>query len=288
MSTKKIRSKKLHHKIHKRRKKKSFPLRVFLLIILCIVLLFTGNYLKNKIEFYYAMYFKKYEHKILNNSISETKRINRIIEIHNDKIFGMDISHYQRKEDIRWDSLTIANGAIPIDFVILRATMGNKSADKHFNEFWKDAKLNGKIRGAYHFYRADEDPIQQANNFLNNVKLESGDLPPVLDIEKIPRRKTTDRLLSDLKIWCNIIEQAVGKKPIIYTYYYYYKDYLKDDFKEYKIWLANYNDVSEPSPDDNWDFWQFTENGIIQGIDTKVDLDIYNGGKWSLKRLTLD
>jgi lysozyme len=53
-------------------------------------------------------------------------------------------------------------------------------------------------------------------------------------------------------------------------------------------WLANYNDVPSPSPDDRWDFWQFTENGIVHGINTKVDLDIYNGNSWSLKRLTLD
>jgi lysozyme len=52
--------------------------------------------------------------------------------------------------------------------------------------------------------------------------------------------------------------------------------------------LANYNDVPSPSPDDSWDFWQFTENGIVHGINTKVDLDIYNGNSWSLKRLTLD
>ena len=144
------------------------------------------------------------------------------------------------------------------------------------------------VRGAYHFYRADEDPVMQANNFLANVKLESGDLPPILDIEKIPKRKSTQKLIEDLKIWCRIVEEAYGVKPIIYTYYYYHKDFLKGEFDEYPLWLANYNDVPQPAPDTDWKIWQFTENGIVYGINTKVDLNVFNGNLWSLKRLTLD
>ena len=128
----------------------------------------------------------------------------------------------------------------------------------------------------------------QANNFLANVKLESGDLPPVLDIEKIPKRKSTKELVADLKIWCKIVEETYGEKPIIYTYYHYYKDFLKDEFNGYPIWLANYNDVPQPSPDADWKIWQFTEKGIVKGINTKVDLNVFNGNSWSLNRLTLD
>ena len=275
-------------KIHKNRKKHWLLRREILLLILAVALLGTGFYLKEKILFYYAMYFNKFEHKKLSNSEFEEERINRIIGDYADKTFGIDMSHYQRKEDIEWDSLSIGNRSIPIKFVVLRGTMGNKSTDKHFDEFWKLAKKHNLIRGAYHFYRADEDPVMQANNFLANVKLESGDLPPILDIEKIPRRKSNEKLIEDLKIWCRIVEETYGEKPIIYTYYHYYKDFLKGHFDDYPLWLANYNDVPQPAPNDDWDFWQFTENGIVYGINTKVDVDIYNGSLWSLKRLTLD
>lgn len=258
------------------------------LLILIAALIGTGFYLKQTLTFYYAMYFNKFEHKSLSNTEAEEQRINRIISDYNDKTFGIDMSHYQRKEDIAWDSLSIANRAIPIEFVILRATMGNRSADKHFGEFWQLAKKHDLIRGAYHFYRADEDPVRQANNFLENVKLEEGDLPPVLDIEKIPRRKSNAKLIEDLKIWCRIIEEAYGVKPIIYTYYHYHKDFLQGEFDDYPLWLANYNDVPQPTPTGNWDMWQFTENGIVYGINTKVDVNVYNGSLWSLKRLTID
>ncbi|KFF10241.1 glycoside hydrolase [Chryseobacterium soli] len=281
-------TKKTAKKVHDTRRKNYFFRRKVVLAILILALIGTGFYLKQSVSYYYALYFNKFSHKKLHNNEVETLRIQKILSNNLDKTYGFDISHYQNKEDINWDSLSIGNKTIPLEFVVMRATMGNRNADKHFGEFWGLAKKHDLIRGAYHFYRADEDPVIQANNFLENVKLESGDLPPILDIEKIPKRKTNKKLIEDLKVWCKIVEEAYGEKPIIYTYYHYYKDFLKGEFDDYPLWLANYNDVPTPSPDSNWDFWQFTENGIVHGINTKVDLDIYNGSTWSLKRLTLD
>lgn len=286
--TRKKYTKKTAKNVHKKRRKNYFFRRKVVLAILIIALIGTGFYLKQSISYYYALYFNKFTHKKLHNNEKETLRIQKILSDNLDKTYGFDVSHYQNREDIKWDSLSIGNKTIPLEFVVMRATMGNKNADKHFDEFWTQAKKHELIRGAYHFYRADEDPIIQANNFLANVKLESGDLPPILDIEKIPKRKTNKKLIEDLKVWCKIIEETYGKKPIIYTYYHYYKDFLKGEFDGYPLWLANYNEVPTPSPDDEWDFWQFTENGIVHGINTKVDLDVYNGSSWSLKRQTLD
>lgn len=279
--------KKKNPKSHKKQTS-SWKAKYSIILFFIILLGGVGFYFRHSIGFYYALYFNKKEHRTLINTPYEAKRINKIIEEYSDKTFGIDISHYQRKEDIQWDSLSLANGAITIDFVVLRATMGNRGKDKNFSEFWKLAKKHEKVRGAYHFYRPDEDPVLQANNFLSKVKLESGDLPPILDIEKIPRTISKKDLVKNLKIWCGIMEENYGKKPIIYTYYYYYKDYLRGEFEDYPIWLANYNDVSEPSTEDHWDFWQFTENGIVGGINTKVDVDIYNGSLRKLKKLTID
>ncbi|MBV8327928.1 GH25 family lysozyme [Chryseobacterium sp.] len=281
-------TKKTAKQVHKNRRKNYFFRRKVILAILILALIGTGFYLKQSVSYYYALYFNKFIHKKLHNTEKEALRIQKILTSNLDKTYGFDISHYQNKEDIKWDSLSIGNKTIPLEFVVMRATMGNRTADKHFDDFWEKAKKHELIRGAYHFYRADEDPVIQANNFLANVKLEGGDLPPILDIEKIPKRKTNKKLIEDLKVWCKIVEETYGQKPIIYTYYHYYKDFLKGEFDDYPLWLANYNDVPSPSPDDRWDFWQFTENGIVHGINAKVDLNIYNGNSWSLKRLTLD
>ena len=276
-------------KISRKRRKLHFRKRWILLGILSLSLLVTGFYLKQKINYYFSFYFgKPQKHLRLTNSEEETKRIDKIVGLYSNQTFGFDISHYQRKEDIQWDSLSIGNRSIPLRFVVLRASMGNRKLDKNFDHFWEAAKKHNLIRGAYHFYRPDEDPVMQANSFLSVAKLESGDLPPILDIEKDPRKKSKEQLVNDLKVWIKIMEDTYGKKPIIYTYYHYYKDYLRDDFKDYPVWLANYNDVPAPSPEDEWQFWQFSEKGIVYGINSKVDLDIYNGNLWSLKMLTID
>ncbi len=279
---------KTSRKIHKNRKRHWLLRREILLLILAVTILGIGFYLKEKIAFYYAMNFNKFEHKKLKNSEIEAARIDRIVGDYADKTFGFDISHYQNVKDIQWDSLSIGNKTIPLQFVVLRATMGNRSKDRNFEEFWELSKKHQLIRGAYHFYRADEDPVKQANNFLENVKLEEGDLVPVLDIEKIPVRNSKEKLIENLKIWLKIVEEKYGEKPIIYTYYHYYRDHLKGEFDDYPLWLANYNDVPQPSPNDDWKMWQFTEKGIVYGINTKVDLNVFNGNLWSLKRLTID
>ncbi|MDO5614908.1 MAG: GH25 family lysozyme [Cruoricaptor ignavus] len=288
MAKKKIIKRNPRKKIHKKRRRNWLFRREMLLVILAITLVGTGFYLKEKIAFYYAMYFNKFEHKKLKNSETETARIDRITGEYADKTFGLDISHYQNPKDIQWDSLAIGNRTIPLKFVVLRATMGNRSKDKHFDEYWATAKKHNLIRGAYHFYRADEDPVKQANNFLESVKLEQGDLVPVLDIEKNPLRYSKKELIKNLKIWLKIVEEKYGKKPIIYTYYYYYRDNLKGEFDEYPLWLANYNNVLQPSPNEDWQLWQFTENGIVYGINSKVDLNVFNGNLSALKQLTIE
>lgn len=261
---------------------------VILLIIMITALVGIGFYMKDAVAFYYAMHFKSKQFHLLQNSKNEEKRINKIVSLYSDKTFGIDISHYQRKEDVNWDKLNIANGSIDIKFVLLRATMGKDGKDNHFDEYWKNAKQKNLVRGAYHFYRPKEDPILQANWFLKNVQLQDGDLLPVLDIEKLPSNKNMDQFRNDLKTWLTIVEKAYGKKPILYTYYYFYRDYLKDDFGDYPLWLANYNDVNVPSEDADWKFWQFTEKGIVSGINVKVDVNIFNGNMWQLDKFTVD
>lgn len=275
-------------KIHKSRRQSWLFRREIFLLILVVAMFGTGYYLKEKIAFYYSMYFDRFEHKKLKNSEREAARIDRIVGEYADKTFGFDMSHYQNSKDIKWDSLAIGNRTIPLKFVILRATMGNRSKDQNFDEFWTTAKKHNLIRGAYHFYRPDEDPVKQANNFLESVKLEEGDLVPVLDIERNPHKYSKEELRKNLKIWLKIVEEKYGEKPIIYTFYHYYKDNLRGEFDEYPLWLANYNNVLQPSPEDDWKMWQFTENGIVYGINTKVDLNVFNGNVWSLKRLTID
>lgn len=209
-------------------------------------------------------------------------RTYEILARHKDKVFGIDVSHYQGK--IEWGTVANDNPDFPIGFVFVRATAGSKKLDSEFKDNWKGAKSNGFLRGAYHYYRPDENSIKQADNFIKNVKLSEGDLPPVLDIEKIPNKQNLDSLKTGLKRWLVKVEKYYGVKPIIYSGESFYTDFLKKEFKGYDLWIANYSVFTDEIRKE-WLFWQFTDKASLKGIETNVDVNIYNGSYAELRKM---
>lgn len=203
---------------------------------------------------------------------------------HGYKVHGLDISHHQGKVD--WKMLKQTHqGQYPIQFVFMKATEGGDFTDNRFVENFDSAKANGFIRGAYHFYNPKTDPHKQADFFINTVKLEPGDLPPVLDIEK--KGKSMSQLQQDLKIWLKKVETHYGVKPIIYASYKFKTRYLNDSvFDSYPYWIAHYY-VDSVKYQGNWHFWQHTDVGTLPGIDKQVDLNIFNGSPADLNSLLL-
>ena len=171
--------------------------------------------------------------------------------------------------------------------MFIRATVGNDRVDSQFKRNWLGAKENKMIRGAYHYYRPNENSIKQAELFIQTVTLKKGDLPPVLDIEKLPKNQSIDSLKLGLKRWLARVESHYKVRPIIYTGEKYYDDFLKEEFSDYLFWIANYNFYREQIQDE-WLFWQFTEKASVPGIKTNVDINIYNGDLQQLRFIALD
>lgn len=199
-------------------------------------------------------------------------------------VHGIDISHHQGHVD--WEKLSqTRQGKFPIQFVFMKASEGGDYSDKIFQENFDSAKAYGFIRGAYHFYNPKTDPIRQADFFIHTVKLDSGDLPPVLDIEK--RVNDEEVLRRDLKRWLDRIEEHYKVKPILYTSYKFKTSYLNDSvFNSYPYWIAHYY-VDSVEYQGDWKFWQHTDVGTLSGIPEKVDLDIFNGSLEELKQMTI-
>jgi len=174
-----------------------------------------------------------------------------------------------------------------VQFVFIRATAGNDRVDRQFKRNWEGAKENKIMRGAYHYYRPNENSIEQADLFIKTVKLQKGDLPPVLDIEKLPKNQSLDSLKKGLKRWLTKVEKHYQVRPIIYSGERYYSDFLKEEFGEYLFWIANYNFYREKIEDD-WLFWQFTEKASLPGIKHRVDVNIYNGDIEQLQFITVE
>ena len=202
------------------------------------------------------------------------------------EIHGIDISHYQG--DIDWTKLKTAKiKNSPVKFILIKSTEGSNKLDENFNDNFYQARENGFIRGAYHFWSNRTSPRQQAYYFLKQVHLEDGDLPPVLDVEHKPKNKSNEEFQRDILTWLHIVEDKYHVKPIIYTYYKFKEAYLNAPvFDDYPYWIAHYY-VEKVAYKGSWKFWQHTDVGKLPGIKGYVDFNIYNGSYYDLRKMTI-
>jgi lysozyme len=252
-----------------------------------LALLFLGTIYHYRAGLAYYLGFKSdkvLEEDAVDKHLSDVRNI-QVLENHKGKVIGIDVSEFQGKID--WEEVEILEEKYPIQYVFIRATAGNDRVDAQFKKNWEGAKENKIMRGAYHYYRPNENSIEQANLFIKTVKLQKGDLPPVLDIERLPKNQSLDSLKKGLKRWLTKVEKHYQVRPIIYTGERYYSDFLKEEFSEYLFWIANYNFYREKIEDD-WLFWQFTEKASLPGIKHRVDVNIYNGDLEQLQFITVE
>lgn len=196
----------------------------------------------------------------------------------NYEVHGIDVSHHQNY--INWEKVA-AHPTQKIQFCFIKATEGSTFKDYRFNLNWEQSKKAGLSRGAYHFYTSNGNPRTQAAHFIRHVKLENNDLAPVLDVEQEVTAYTAYQFRKNLLIWLTTVEKHYGIKPIIYTNPFIYGKYIKGYFKDYPLWIADYNssNIHQKIKDDNLRFWQYTERGRVSGIRGYVDYNAFLGGK---------
>lgn len=201
------------------------------------------------------------------------------------EVHGLDISHYQGEID--WKEFSEnASPYFPLRFVFIKATEGGDLCDDKFTANFDSARQNGLIRGAYHFFNPETSGLRQAEFYIRTVRLDSGDLPPVLDIERKGRGDVED-LKRELKAWLHRVEGHYRVKPILYTSYKFKTKYLDDPyFDRYPYWIAHYY-VDSVAYKGAWKFWQHTDVGTVPGIPKEVDLNIFNGSLDELKGMTI-
>lgn len=199
----------------------------------------------------------------------------------NFEVHGIDVSHFQGEID--WPQVKDQG----VTFAFVKATEGLYHCDTLFYKNWKSIKRADMIRGAYHFFTPDLDAAQQAQNFLINVNLQNGDLPPVLDME-ITDHHDPDALVDDIREWIDIVSTAYNTKPIIYTNLKSYFRFIAGRFDENPVWIARYKDkIPDLGNSKEWSFWQYNEKGKLNGIEDAVDLNAFNGSYQELEEMCL-
>ena len=220
----------------------------------------------------------KQRRKIYSHRFRDAKPINfgraspRKLAVH-----GVDVSRWQGNID--WAKLR-TQGA---NFAYIKATDGGDHLDPMFRKNWRDAKAAGLKRGAYHFFYWCRVASQQADWFIRNVPKDADALPPVIDVEwngdsSCKRRPSRAQVLEKMQVFMDRLERHYGKRPIIYTAPDFYDDNLKGAFTNYPFWLrAVAQHPSKVYPGRRWLFWQYSGSGLSQGVNGKIDLNVFHG-----------
>ena len=189
---------------------------------------------------------------------------------------GIDVSHFQGAID--WAKVKAAG----IQFAFIKATDGTGGTDPLLTANMQGAAKAGVPFGLYHFFRPAQSANDQAAHFLS-IDHTLGQLPPVLDLELDPLK------VSDAQAWLDYVEDSMSVVPIIYGSPSFLSGHFEDwaGVKTYPLWVAEYTERPKPvtGPWANWDFWQHSNTGTVDGISVPVDLNWFNGTLDELKEL---
>ncbi|HMP94183.1 MAG TPA: GH25 family lysozyme, partial [Phnomibacter sp.] len=193
------------------------------------------------------------------------------------------VSRYQ--QSVNWPLVhNMREREVKLQFAFIKATEADYLVDVAFSRNWRKSREAGITRGAYHFFRFGVPAASQARLFINTVKLQPGDLPPVLDVE-VFGGTDKEALQNEVQLWLQLIEQHYQLKPIIYTNASFYNRWLWPRFNEYPLWVAHYFERRQPRVNRNWQFWQHNESGRVNGIKSFVDFNVFNGSRADFEAL---
>ena len=180
---------------------------------------------------------------------------------------GVDISSYQGDIDL---------AALPIDFVIIKATEGNSYVNPYCDSKYQQAKSLNLLRGVYHYATGRTSGTEEADWFLKNIEGYIGDAILALDWEA----SAVSKGVGYAKEFLDRVYSRTGIKPLLYmnrsTIDSY--DWSSVVNADYGLWLATLDDSEYSS------YGEFPLVAICQtrskpmtGCNANIDQDIFYG-----------
>lgn len=207
---------------------------------------------------------------------------NGIIRYESDTVIGVpgiDVSSYQ--QNIDWQKVKEAG----IEFAIIRLgyrgySSGKLDLDDCFLENMEGAAAAGIDVGVYFFSQAlnEEEATEEAEYVINWLRGYDLTYPVVFDWEEVDVEARTDemnmlKLTSCALAFCEKIEEAGYRAAVYFNQAYGYQQLYLPSLKEFDFWLASYEEI--PTFGFDFQMWQYTDRGTVDGIEGPVDLNIY-------------
>jgi lysozyme len=171
-------------------------------------------------------------------------------------------------------------------FAYVRANYGT-AQDPGFAQTWHSMRQAGIVRGAWQVLRHDEDPVEQATQFLKSIELQRGDLPPMIDLERMATSSPAT-VLEMLRTWLHVVESELEArhgcvlKPVIRTSSRAWPVRKEPcTFQDYALWIIDPLHF-EPIVPKCWSpgEWMFHQYSVgargVPGISGPASLDRFN------------
>ena len=211
------------------------------------------------------VYYKKNGKRYSKIVVEERKPLNTTFD-------GIDISRHQGL--IVWPTV---RKNTKMKYVYIKATEGGDLRDVRYHENTTHASAQGYKVGSYLYFRPNTPAEQQFQNFIEQVNVDKQDLLPMVDIEEDGKLGKA-KLVANVKELLELFNEYFGQKPLLYTMRNFYDAYLADDFMEYKFMIGAYSRYPEFKNGMKPTIWQFSCQGVVDGIDADVDLSVFNTG----------
>lgn len=192
---------------------------------------------------------------------------------------GIDVSVYQ--DQIDWQRVREAG----VEFAILRiglrsANEGLLYEDTRFRENYDGAKAVGIRLGVYFFSQAqsEADARQEADFVCQLLQDRTLELPVFFDWEPVEGGLLSQNpsllpLTQCAVAFCRAMEAQGYSAGVYFNQTYGYRYYDLGMLQDFTLWLAEYNET--PGFDHHFDILQYSDNGHVDGISGKVDLDLW-------------
>ena len=255
---------------------------VTLLSLIIIDILFYKQFKYDLDNDYYTSDYKRipysgYDYSLINKDDLYTYEDRKY-----DSLAGVDVSSYQG--DIDWHKVKDAG----IDFAMIRlgyrgSLTGILHIDRKFEQNYRNAVSNNLKVGIYFYSQATNikevtDEVRFILDVLDNRHL---DLPIAYDYEETYFENGTYSRIHELSLtertnnaftFLKLVNDTSYEAMLYMNLEWADNYYDLNKFENKLVWFAQYN--RKPQFEKPFVMWQYTNEGIIDGIDGNVDLNL--------------
>ena len=179
----------------------------------------------------------------------------------------IDVSYHNGTID--WEKVKAAG----VDGAILRCGYGmdrSDQDDKQWARNLSECERLGIPKGVYLYSYADTEAKARSElaHILRLIKGHKFELPIFFDCEEPGTEKMAKKTA---KIVCDGLK-AAGYTPGIYASLSWWKSYL-NGIDDYCKWIAHYTSGFADKYKKGYDGWQYTSDGVVNGISGRVDMN---------------